>query len=644
MADKRTRSITTKVSEEQYARFQELAGTETVSEWMRRVLFEQGERHAPAPVQPPAAPTLRVVPRSTPEPAVAPPLRLAPRSATPGRSSTAGRWMPRRPVWTLAALALALGTTYAVADAQYSRQWSDVQRSMWRAYVMSTIGEQMAWAPKPYVLPSGTRGVYDHGPMREYLRASVYGGQSVVQMARDPLLAGLVVLLLGLLVAVPKDRAMRRARRLGRVIKGPELVDAAGFNRVVRGDGLEIRQEHGPAFRIPLAAEPTHLSISGGTGSGKTTLIRQALVQIRDRDETAVVFDLPGEFAGQFYDPARGDVILNPYDARFPGWAIGAEVEKEAEAMAIASALFTSRKHGDDFFREVPRRIFAHLLTRTPRPTAADLVFWLADEAVLDQVLKSTSEGKRFAAMIPKAAYHQHGGIMAELNIVGDALSTLPPETPESWSAAAWSQHRRGWIFITGSPATRDRLLPLMTLWLDLLILRLMQRNGPERKTWILIDELASLGKLPQLQTALTQSRKSYVPIVLGFQSSSQIEAIYGPVWKGMLAQPATNVVLRTTEPESAKWQAALLGDVVRERIRETRTKHGRKWSRSEAMTQETEPLVMPSQIGGLPPRAGYVKYENTVGQIGQLAIPSLPAVAEAFVEREMIAWEAAHG
>jgi type IV secretion system coupling TraD/TrwB family protein len=49
-------------------------------------------------------------------------------------------------------------------------------------------------------------------------------------------------------------------------------------------------------------------------------------------------------------------------------------------------------------------------------------------------------------------------------------------------------------------PKTRARLVPLTSLWLDTLVLRLMNEPQPtSRRTWFVIDELASLQRLPQL-------------------------------------------------------------------------------------------------------------------------------------------------
>ena len=116
---------------------------------------------------------------------------------------------------------------------------------------------------------------------------------------------------------------------------------------------------------------------------------------------------------------------------------------------------------------------------------------------------------------------------------------------------------------------------PLISLWLDLLVLRLMNdESSVTRKTWFVLDELASLQHLPQLKTAVTENRKSNNPMVLGFQGKAQVEALYGHVAEAMLSQPATKIFLKTSEPHASEWISKAIGEIEIERFRESRT-HG---------------------------------------------------------------------
>ena len=76
-------------------------------------------------------------------------------------------------------------------------------------------------------------------------------------------------------------------------------------------------------------------------------------------------------------------------------------------------------------------------------------------------------------------------------------------------------------------------------------MLRLMNQGDPAmRHAWFVLDELASLQRLPQLHTALTENRKSGNPVVIGFQGRSQLEVRYGHEAESMLSQPATKIFL----------------------------------------------------------------------------------------------------
>ena len=87
--------------------------------------------------------------------------------------------------------------------------------------------------------------------------------------------------------------------------------------------------------RVPRDREAMHFLIVGDSGTGKSAAIRQILSQIWERGEAAIVYDPAMEYLPQFYNEARGDVVLNPLDARCPFWTPGDEVPHEAEALTL---------------------------------------------------------------------------------------------------------------------------------------------------------------------------------------------------------------------------------------------------------------------------------------------------------------------
>ena len=377
----------------------------------------------------------------------------------------------------------------------------------------------------------------------------------------------------------------------------------------------------------------------GDTGAGKSSLIRQMLMQVEERGETAIVYDPALEYTPQFYDPKRGDVILNPVDARMPYWSPCDEVQHEAEAEGLAAALFKDDPRTNPFFVMVPRQIFAHLLIEQPKRTPEELLAILRDERELAKRLKDTEHA---AAIYPDAG-PQRGGMIATLNSVSNALKLLPrrEESKSSWTALEWSRQRQGWLFITSPPEFRERLRPLVSMWLDMLVLRTMNQGRPGvRPVWFILDELQSLHALPQLHTAITESRKAGNPVVLGFQGRSQLEELYGRKAEAMLSQPATKIFLRTDEANSAKWISQTIGEVEIERLRESRMEGHfpqHRHSRNYQLERTTEPLVMASEIQGLPDLHGYLKSGNLVVRLSFPYI-DLPKRHQALIARKITA------
>ena len=133
-----------------------------------------------------------------------------------------------------------------------------------------------------------------------------------------------------------------------------------------------------------------------------------------------------------------------------------------------------------------------------------------------------------------------------------------------------------------------------------------------QKRAWFVIDELASLQKLPQLHTAITENRKSKNPVILGFQGKAQLEYLYGHLAEVMLSQPATSIWLKTKEPTAGEWVSKFIGKVEIERLRETHF-DGTRAGRNFSLDRQIEPLVMESEISGLADLHAYMKYENYV-------------------------------
>jgi type IV secretory pathway TraG/TraD family ATPase VirD4 len=490
--------------------------------------------------------------------------------------------------------------------------------------------------------------------LHRWLRFAIYDGKGMLDLFSVSLIEGAICFAVMLWFAIPADMKRFRVLKYGRVLRGPEMMTPKEFNaaqaaktragflpawalrlfenpaRTVEGIGFKTT-EMKEMMRVPPGKEAQHFQMMGDTGAGKTQLIMQILRQIRDRGDVAIVYDPACEFVQRFYDEKRGDFILNPLDARCPYWSPSSEMARNQEAAAIAASLYqpTSSSGKDEFFYRTPSKIFAHLLKQGPDPHT--LAEWMADEPKLQQMVKGTE----MAFFIDRKAGPQAAGVLASLGLVAESFRMLPRKenTSRTWNALDWSEKRKGWIFITSQLNEREILRPLVSLWIDTLIMRLLAVPKPgQKQAWFVIDELASLQKLPQLHTAITESRKSKNPIVLGFQGKAQLEDIYGRLAEVMLSQPATKVFMKTTEPRAAEWISETIGKVEIERLKETKF-DGSRSGKNFTIDRQVESLVMASEISGLDDRHAYLKLGNNVARFDFDYIDLL-GETEAFIPR----------
>jgi len=589
-------------------------------------------------------------------------------------------WPPHAPIYTYSAVCLALLLTCFFGWERFHFSESTLQQSYTGAYVRSLVGTlfkqhgkyqliylsggklaprlalPVDFEPGTTTLPNGNtipvalssfatalgyksfyRGperIYEDASMSRWLRDVIFGGKGMLETYAISLGEGAFVLALLLAYAVPRDVKRFKELKYGRRLRGPEMLTPKEFNRVLKGDGIGFKiSKMKKMVCVPAHSEAQHFQIFGDTGAGKTQLISQILRQIRGREDTAIVYDPAREYIQRFYDAKRGDIVLNPLDARCPYWGPADELRFNAEADAIAASLYqptTDQK--DEFFHETPAQIFAHLLKMGPTPH--ELAAWMASAKEIESRVKGTE----MEHYIGEKAGPQRMGVLSSLGLVAKSLRILPTLEQTGgnvWTATEWAEHRQGWIFITSRPAERVTLRPLHSLWIDLLVMRLMTTPMQgQKKVWFVIDELASLQRLPQLHTAITENRKSQNPLVLGLQGKSQAETIYGHLAEVMLSQAATKIFLRTSEPNASEWISKGIGKVEIERLKETKF-DGSRSGKNFTLDRQIEPLVMDSEIQGLPDKHAYLKLGNYVTQF-EFDYLDLPKYTPEFLPRKI--------
>lgn len=109
------------------------------------------------------------------------------------------------------------------------------------------------------------------------------------------------------------------SRELGGAI---ESAGGRGWHRFAAVRLLTNRSRPAPMrianVGIPSELEPQHFLLTGKTGSGKWSCIRQLARQIEPRGGIGIVLEPDAEYVAELYRPERGDIILNLLDERCP--------------------------------------------------------------------------------------------------------------------------------------------------------------------------------------------------------------------------------------------------------------------------------------------------------------------------------------
>jgi len=405
--------------------------------------------------------------------------------------------------------------------------------------------------------------------------------------------------------------------------------------------------EESPTWlRIPRADETEHIMLLGDPGTGKSQTIHHFLLQIAARQppEAVVIYDPACEFIKRHYNPQRGDVILNPLDKRSPYWSPAAEVQLVTDKNLIAESFLPGKPDANQastsgFFLKAARAIFGRMLEL--RPTPAQMVNWLRSEDAIDMVVAGTEH----THLIPRNAHGQRAGVLGVLSELGGILRLLPEraECESEIILSEWAQRRRGWIFITSRTDMRETLRPLQAAFINVLMKRLMSVSpewGQRHPSWLIVDEVHSLHRLPALYETETEGRKYGLKLIQGTQGKTQYEEYYDRLSKAMLAAPKLKLFFRCGEAESARWISDTIGEYEVEKPRIATTASVEDSGRDAlnySTTIEHRQAISKEEIMALPDLHGYWKYGDAVVPF-RLPLAPVKIRARGYIARELMA------
>ena len=313
---------------------------------------------------------------------------------------------------------------------------------------------------------------------------------------------------------------------------------------------------------LPLNSECEHFMVSGMPGSGKTNAIHGLLRQIRTLNHKVVIIDSSCGFVARFFDP-RQDQILNPFDQRSCSWDLWQECRTDYDFEEFAESLIPSTKY-DQFWTKAAQQLFATVaiqLRSSPKRSIKLLLDALL-AAPLPQLAKSL-QGTWVSSYADPGAEQIAISIRATLVAAVQSLKYLPTQT-NPFSISKWIAHDQqgGWLFMSSLPTQRTVLKPLISSWLSIAVKSLMSLGeNHDRRIWFVIDELATLNKIPILMQGLAELRRFGGCFILSFQDLQQLDDLYGQSTARSFGSLTGTKMIFRLDSYGAKQMATLFGE-----------------------------------------------------------------------------------
>jgi len=330
-----------------------------------------------------------------------------------------------------------------------------------------------------------------------------------------------------------------------------------------------------------------------------------------------VIADPDGDYLQRFYDPGRGDIILNPFDERSARWDLFAEITVRQDADQLARSVIPDYDGKDHIWTGFARTYVSSILRQLHRVEERNLaklyhLLVQATEPELRDLLQGTpasrfigKEGGKFLESV-QSVTNQHLGVIEDV---------ARQSEDHLLSIRRWIREGRGVLFLPYSANEIAALQTLISTWMRLAIFETLSIPPGDRRIWFVIDELGALGPIDGLKDALTRLRKFEGRCVLGLQSIGQVRGSLGEaVAQSIVENCGNTLVLRCSSSEhggTAEFASRLIGkrQITRQQHSISRPS-GHLFKKTRTVTHQvfTEDAVMASEIEQLPDLKGFLK------------------------------------
>ena len=374
-------------------------------------------------------------------------------------------------------------------------------------------------------------------------------------------------------------------------------------------------------------------------GVGKTTAMIELLLTIREEHGRAIVYDRMGTLVEKFYNPARGDKIINPFDKRSVAWSPFYEASDIASFSQMAEVLIPSKPDSPDpFWQTAARLVFEfaakRLLDRGDgnNRSMREVISIISDEELIELVAQ-TPAAALLSEKSPKTAQGIRANLISELRFF-----EFLRDDAERFSIRDWVKNDEpGFIYLTGDSEHAAATRNVISACLEIAANALMTcGQSREPKLWFMMDELPTLNKLPFIEKSLAEIRQFGGAFVIGYQVYAQLEQIYGEKGARSISGVLNNrLIFNSPDAMTAKFLSESLGqeDVVDQRQTITMGAHSTRDGAGFNEQRVERAIVTASEIQNLPTLTAFLRfaYDAPAAKV-KFNYISMPDRAEAYL------------
>jgi type IV secretion system protein VirD4 len=366
-------------------------------------------------------------------------------------------------------------------------------------------------------------------------------------------------------------------------------------------------------FSIELSREETtqHILICGPTGTGKSRCFYLPNLRFT-QGQSYIATDPKGELhahtasyhASLKFAPRESDTLCFNW---IPICGTNAHLCNLLARAIVVSKGESREPFWDDAETNFLAALFAHAATfPTPTPAALyDFLTTFEQEDLIEILINSPSKiSRQYIRLFQAASENVRGNTALGL---GSKLSWLMDEKVRSFTSSStqvydFSQLRDYAIGIYWILSETDVavLKPLTSLFFTYVLWSIKQKDG--LPITLYLDELANVGKIPELEVEITVLRGRNISIVAGLQSFSQLSKVYGHHAETIFRDNfLTKIFLHGLDAETAEKCSRSLGEFTHQEYTTSFSESDTGKSETKSLSRNQRRLMTADEIRRLP-------------------------------------------